>query len=82
MNVQQEISSRVDYMDDDLRQMRNIVMWAALIAIGAAFLFGACHWINDKFHISDDNLVEEVVEAQLQSQLGVDIDLTPETPER
>ena len=44
-------------------------------------LLSGCHWINEKLGIPDDNLAEEIVESQLERASGVDIDLTPDSPE-
>lgn len=81
MNIQQEISIGMVCMDDDLRQMRNVVMWMALAAVSAALLFGGCHWINQQLGTSDDNIVEESLEDATQQYTGAEVDLTPGSPE-
>jgi len=46
------------------------------VAVGAVFVG------KKVFHLKDDNLIEEVSEEILKEELNVDIDLTPETPEK
>ncbi|NYT19241.1 MAG: hypothetical protein GKC08_02990 [Methanosarcinales archaeon] len=41
----------------------------------------ACTYINKKLGLADDNAIEESVEAVIQNQLGIDVDLTPSSPE-
>lgn len=45
------------------------------IAIGGVFVCKKC------FKMKDDNIIEEVVEQVIKDQTGVDIDITPSTPE-
>ena len=51
------------------------------IMIVASCLVSGCSWINDKLGIPHENIVEEMIEQQIQNQIGISIDLTPETPE-
>jgi ribosomal protein L5 len=37
--------------------------------------------LNTKFGLSDDNIIEEVAEDVIKEKVGVDVDLTPSTPE-
>jgi len=51
------------------------------IAIGLLIVtatFGGCSYINDKMNMADDNLIEQFLEAQIESKTGIEIDLTPE----
>ncbi len=45
------------------------------IAVGGVFIGRKC------FHVKDDSFVEEVVEEVVKYRTGVDIDLSPESPE-
>ena len=45
------------------------------------FLTCSCSTLNRELGIPDDNIAEEVTEAVIYSQAGVNIDLTPESPE-
>lgn len=47
----------------------------------ALMLMTSCSWINAKLGLPDDNLVEETAECLIQAKTGVDIDLTPGSPE-
>jgi len=44
-------------------------------------LVASCSSLNKKFNLKDDNVVEEFVEEQIENQLGLNIDLTPESKE-
>lgn len=46
-----------------------------LIAVG-------CSYVNKKFGWVDDHPAEEILESVIQSQTGVEIDLTPGSPEK
>lgn len=45
------------------------------IAIGGVFVCKKC------LRLKDDNIIEETIEQVIKDQTGVDIDLTPSTPE-
>ena len=45
-------------------------------------LLTSCSSINSKLGLSDDNPVEEVSEALIEGRTGIDVDLTPITPEK
>jgi len=57
-------------------QLRNI----AIFFILGALVFG-CSYVNKFIGIDDDNIIEEVAEKAIESETGLDIDLTPSTPE-
>ena len=42
----------------------------------------SCSALNNMFKIKDDHVLEELSEAIIEKELGVDIDLTPESPEK
>lgn len=44
-------------------------------------IVNSCTPINSYFGLSDDNLIEESIELYLENEMGLDIDLSPETPE-
>lgn len=44
-------------------------------------LLSGCHAINQRFGLEDDNVIEEVAEAVLKKETGIDLDFTPDTPE-
>lgn len=45
-------------------------------------LLSSCSYINSSLGLSDDNLGEELIELGLKSQTGIDVDLTPSSPEK
>lgn len=53
--------------------------FAILIILGVVAC--GCSSINRRMGLKDDNFVEEVVEKVIESELGVDVDLTPFSPE-
>jgi len=46
-----------------------------------ASLLGGCSYLNRKLGVKDDHFVEEMAERFIESETGLDIDLTPESPE-
>lgn len=65
------------------------MMRKALIGIGLitgltlliAFCCCSCSYINKKFGLKDDNLGEELIEEAIEMKTGLDVDLTPSSPE-
>jgi len=49
-----------------------------LASIGA---LTACSGLNESVGLEDDNLIEEVAEEAVRLETGLDIDLTPSSPE-
>ena len=41
----------------------------------------ACTRLNNKVGLQDDNFIEECVEALIENKTGLDVDLSPESPE-
>ena len=52
----------------------------AMLAITAATL-GGCGYINQRLGLPPDHAVEEFIERIIESETGLDIDLTPGSPE-
>ena len=42
----------------------------------------SCSTLNNMFKIKDDHVLEEFSEAIIKKETGLDIDLTPESPEK
>lgn len=42
----------------------------------------SCSTINRQLGIEDDNPIEETVEEVIKSETGLDLDLTPDSPEK
>ena len=60
---------------------RKIVMRSILALLLAASVFGACSLVNSKLGFKDDHFAEEAAENLIKDQVGLDIDLTPGSPE-
>ncbi len=60
--------------------MGKLVVKALAIAAVLIFLV-ACHLINTKMGLPDDNPVEQAVEELIEEELDVKVDLTPNSPE-
>lgn len=71
-------------LEQDAPEMPNFLKWIMRIAfaliLGTAILNG-CSYLNQKAGVKDDHVLEEIIEAQIEKELGIDIDLTPSTPE-
>lgn len=52
-----------------------------VILIGVALAIFGCSAINEKLGLRNDNGFEEWAEEQIRQEIGLDIDLTPESPE-
>ena len=48
--------------------------------LSCVMLFG-CSEINKRIGVPDDNFAEETVEVVIYSKTGLDVDLTPDSPE-
>lgn len=53
-----------------------------MFLIGAILSLPSCSDLNRKLGLSDDNLMEEVIEDVIREETGQDVDLTPDSPER
>lgn len=56
----------------------SLVLKFLLVAVAAGGVFLGKKYFNTK----DDNFVEEIIEDQIERQTGLDVDLSPETPEK
>lgn len=52
-----------------------------LILFGVFGLLLGCSYLNERLHLEDDHFLEESAEALVEEHLGLDIDLSPESPE-
>ena len=46
------------------------------------FALSSCSGVNKQLGLKDDNISEEILEEVIESKTGLDLDLTPETPEK
>lgn len=63
--------------------VNNIMLIVIFIIIIGCLLycFTGCSDFNRKLGIKDDHIGEEFLEQQIENQIGLDIDLTPNSPE-
>lgn len=60
--------------------MNPIVGWVLkIVALGVAAL-GSFIAVK-KYKVKPDNIVEEIIEKEIKDETGVDIDLSPDTPD-
>lgn len=52
-----------------------------ILILICASLFGGCSYLNYKLGLQDDNILEEAVENKIEDVTGLDVDLTPDSPE-
>lgn len=60
---------------------KKVVMWGIIGLIMIAVSFSACERFYERLDIKPDNPIEEAAEEVIKDQTGVDLDLSPETPE-
>ena len=46
-----------------------------------SFMLVACSQVEEKLGLPEDNFIEEIIEEVIEQKTGIDIDLTPSTPE-
>lgn len=53
-----------------------------MIAVLVLILVAGCTALNRKANLKDDNFFEETIEELIEAKTGLDIDLTPSSPEK
>ena len=61
---------------------KSFMMKAVFFMFCLLVILGGCHYVNQKAGLADDNFFEETLENQLKQRTGLDLDFTPNTPER
>jgi len=61
------------YQEDIMRIISIILLFLMLT--------NGCSHLNQRFGLIDDNFSEELIEWQIQNYTGIDVDLTPDSPE-
>lgn len=56
-------------------------MLKKMMIIGAFLSLHSCGWVNDRLGLKPDNVLEESIEFMIEKEVGLDIDLTPGSPE-
>jgi len=60
---------------------KEMIMKFTIAVIALALTCLSCSAINQYLHMKDDNMAEEFIEDVIESQTGLDIDLTPGSKE-
>ena len=68
-------------MNDDMDKIQRWLVRLAIIVLVIGCTVGGCSYINKKIGLSDDHLLEELLEHHIHEQTGISTDLTPESPE-
>lgn len=59
-----------------------VKMSVAVCLLSMLSFCNACTFLNKKAGLKDDNIIEESIEAVIQSQTGISVDLSPDSPEK
>lgn len=59
----------------------DIFMYFCFAMMILALISGGCQYLNNKAGLEDDHAIEEAVEKKIEDVTGLDVDLTPESPE-
>ena len=54
---------------------------ASLVILIICSFVGGCSYINKVFKLQEDNFFEELIEDQIEKELNISIDLTPDSKE-
>lgn len=74
------LTSRID-MEFFKTKLGKIIMRIALALVFVSAFIGGCSYMNNKLGLEDDHMLEEAVEHQIKENTGIDVDLSPESPE-
>lgn len=64
--------------NQDIQQLRGVLMKIGLVVIMFALILGGCAYLNEKFNLPNDNVAEQAVEELIEHEVGIEVDLTPE----
>lgn len=70
------------FPQEDFEKKQRDNMKIFLVMCAALALSGCVAYFNEKLGFEDDNLIEEAIEYEIHDYTGVEIDLSPDTPER
>ena len=60
---------------------KGIVTKILMVIVASGCIFWGCQYFNSYFGLDDDNILEEAIENKLKDTTGLDVDLTPDSPE-
>ena len=64
-----------------LIKYKDKIMYIAFIISILALVLGGCQYLNYKIGLADDHPLEEMIEKKIEDEIGLDIDLTPDSKE-
>ncbi len=71
-----------DSLSDDDNLMGKKIMKAlfamSVAGVIAASFIGGCSYLNQQLNLKNDNVLEQCIEAVIEHETGLDVDLTPE----
>lgn len=61
-----------------------VIFYIVVLAVlsGAMMVVCSCGTVNKFFGLKSDNAIEEISEQVVEQNTGMDLDFTPETPEK
>jgi ABC-type glycerol-3-phosphate transport system substrate-binding protein len=62
--------------------LRKIIMRMIVAMIVFGSVIGGCSQINKKFGVRDNHFLEELAEDFFEKETGIEVDLTPDSPEQ
>lgn len=60
---------------------RSVLFQFLISIIVITGFLGGCTMINRQLGLSDDNIVEELLEKEIENRIGLSVDLSPSSPE-
>lgn len=58
-----------------------LIMRLVLLLVLAGGLIGGCSYLNEQLGLKDDNIIEEAIENKIEDATGLNLDLSPGSPE-
>lgn len=82
--LDQQLEYIENFISKTLLMFQNKRKWIMRGIIAILFVMaitGGCSYLNKRFNVEDDNIIEETVEKIIEKQTGLDLDLTPNSKE-
>jgi len=67
--------------DENFEDLGDLIVRIMAILVLVGSMMAGCSYINRTFGLKNDNLIESSIEDMIESQVGIEIDLTPEDPD-
>jgi len=75
--TRKEVNERSKNVDSNI----NYILAATIAFVLVSALILGCTYLNQRLGIKDDSIGEELIEEIIESQTGINFDLTPLSPE-